>query len=65
MIDLAFSIEPRDGPTLPEVVLGSVRLSRIDVNAPQLIKADARDWILGSHGEAHGDAVATEGEEEG
>ncbi len=54
-IDLAFAIEPREEDTLPEVVLGSVRLSRMDVARPPLVVAEPTDWVLGTHGELHGD----------
>jgi hypothetical protein len=55
VIDLGFAIEPRADDECPEVVLGSVRLSRIDVTKPPLVAADAGDMILGSVGVTHGD----------
>lgn len=48
VIDLGFAIEPRDEEECPEVVLGAVRLNRIDVGKPPLIKAKDGDWVLGS-----------------
>jgi hypothetical protein len=55
VIDLGFAIEPRSEEECPEVVLGAVRLSRIDVSKPPLIKAQAGDWVLGTLGVTHAD----------
>lgn len=44
VIDLGFAIEPRDEEECPEVVLGAVRLNRIDVSKPPLIKAKDGAW---------------------
>lgn len=61
VIDLAFAIEPRDDDELPEAVLGTVRLSRIDVVRPGLIAAEPDDWVLGQMGTRHGDTPSAEG----
>jgi hypothetical protein len=53
VIDLAFAIEPRAEDECPEVVLGTVRLHRIDVSAPPVIAADAGDAVLGALGVTH------------
>lgn len=63
VIDLAFAIEPRDDDELPEAVLGTVRLSRIDVVRPGIIAAEPDDWVLGHMGTRHGDAPPAEGAE--
>jgi hypothetical protein len=55
VIDLGFAIEPRAGEECPEVVLGAVRLNRIDVSKPPLVKARAGDWVLGSRGVTYAD----------
>lgn len=55
VIDLGFAIEPRDASECPEVVLGAVRLNRIDVGRPPLVKARAGDWVLGSAGVVYAD----------
>ena len=39
--------------TLPEVVAGCVRLSRINIERCPLVVADASDWLLGTC-EPHG-----------
>ena len=57
VIDLAFAVEPRDDDELPEAVLGTVRLSRIDVQRPGLVAAEPEDWVLGQMGTLHGDAA--------
>ena len=57
VIDLAFAIEPREDDELPEAVLGTVRLSRIDVTRPVLVEAEPDDWVLGHLGTRHGDSV--------
>lgn len=54
VIDLCFTIEPREDETLPEAVLGSIRLSRVDVNRPPMLEAESGDWVLGSHGARYG-----------
>jgi len=53
VIDLAFAIEPRAEDECPEVVLGTVRLHRIDVTAPPVIAAEAGDAVLGALGVTH------------
>jgi hypothetical protein len=65
VIDLAFTIEPREGDTLPEVILGCARLSRIDVARPPLSPAEAHDCVLGTHGEPHGMRAGGGGDAEG
>lgn len=47
VIDLGFAIEPRADDECPEVVLGSCRLSRIDVTKPPMLSADAGDMVRG------------------
>lgn len=64
VIDLGFAIEACETDTLPECVLGSVRLSRIDVNKPPMVEALPNDWILGSHGDQHGGGSASAGGED-
>ena len=70
VIDLGFAIEPRAEDECPEVVLGSVRLSRINVTRPPMLAADAGDMLLGSltschaGGEGEGDEEEEEEEEE-
>lgn len=54
MIDLGFAIEPRSDEELPEAVLGSIRLSRVDVERPPMIAAEPGDWVLGTLGTCHG-----------
>ena len=54
MIDLAFVIEARDEEDLPEVLLGCVRLSRMDVNKAPVISHKPEDFKLGSE-ELYGD----------
>ena len=53
VIDLGFTIEPREEDECPEVVVGAVRLSRIDVSRPPVIAARAGDWVLGAIGVTH------------
>lgn len=53
VIDLAFAIEPREEDECPEVVLGTVRLHRIDVTRPPVIAAAAGDGVLGAVGVTH------------
>lgn len=53
VIDLGFAIEPRAEDECPEVVLGSARLSRIDVSKPPVIPAEPGDWVLGALGVTH------------
>lgn len=66
MIDLCFTIEPREDETLPEAVLGSIRLSRVDVNRPPMLEAEAGDWVLGSLGARYGaDGAKPDAGEEG
>ena len=48
MIDLAFTIEPREDAELPEVVLGVARLSRMDVTKPPIVRPEPTDWKLGT-----------------
>jgi hypothetical protein len=48
VIDLAFVIEGREDGELPEVCLGTVRLSRMDVSKPTIVKPDPSDWKLGT-----------------
>ena len=48
VIDLAFTIEPRESDTLPESVLGCIRLSRIDADKQPMIDAEPADWQLGT-----------------
>jgi len=64
VIDLGFAIEPRENENLPEVVLGSVRLSRIDVDRPIIVDAEPQDWILGSEGQLHGNKPADNDDDE-
>ena len=52
VIDLGFVIEPREDETLPEAVLGTARLSRMDVSRAPIIKAAAGDMVLGG-GKTH------------
>ena len=59
VIDLGFAIEPREAECLPEVVLGTVRLSRIDVTVPEVLAAEAGDVRLGG-----GERASPEGEDE-
>jgi hypothetical protein len=54
VIDLAFVIEGRGDGELPEVCVGAVRLSRMDVGKPLVVKPDPADWKLGTQ-EAFGD----------
>ncbi len=65
MIDLGFAIEPREEDELPEVVLGSLRLSRVDVERPLMVAAEPGDWVLGSLGVVHGTGATEEGGEGG
>ena len=53
VIDLAFTIEPREDETLPEAVVGAIRLSRINMERCPMVAADAADWVLG-YNDAHG-----------
>lgn len=55
VIDLGFAIEAREEDELPEAVLGTVRLSRIDVVRPPLVDAMPDDWVLGKPGTLHGE----------
>jgi hypothetical protein len=48
VIDLAFVIEGRGDGELPEVCLGTVRLSRMDVSKPPIVKPEPEDWRLGT-----------------
>ena len=48
VIDLAFVVEAREDEDLPEVLLGSVRLSRMDVNKAPIIAHQPTDWKLGT-----------------
>ena len=48
VIDLAFVVEAREDEDLPEVLLGSVRLSRMDVNKAPIIAHQPMDWKLGT-----------------
>jgi hypothetical protein len=50
---LGFTIEPRAEDELPEVVLGTIRMSRIDVTRPAILEAEPDDWVLGKVGESH------------
>jgi hypothetical protein len=59
VIDLGFAIEPREESTLPEAVLGTVRLSRIEVGRPAVIAAEPGDSILGKPGEFFHAAAST------
>lgn len=63
VIDLGFTIEPRAEEECPEVVMGVVRLSRMDVSLPPLIKAEPGDIVLGTTDVSH--AAGAEEEEEG
>lgn len=56
VIDLGFAIEPRTDEECPEIVLGTLRLSRLDVTKPPLVKAKPGDWVLGALGVTHGEA---------
>jgi hypothetical protein len=56
VIDLGFAIEPRTEEECPEALVGTVRLSRIDVTKPPLVTAQAGDWVLGTVGVTHGGA---------
>ena len=61
VIDLAFVIEAREEAELPEVLLGAVRLSRMDVNKAPIIAHAPTDWKLGTqepYGTAGGAAAA-------
>lgn len=62
VIDLAFTIEPREEDCLPEVLLGTMRLSRIDVAKPAMVDADAGDWVLGMKGASYGADADAAGE---
>lgn len=53
VIDLGFAIEPRTDDECPEVLLGTVRLSRMDVSAPRMVKVVPGDWVLGKVGVTH------------
>ena len=48
VIDLAFVIESREEADLPEVLLGGVRLSRMDVDKAPIIEHNPEDWRLGT-----------------
>jgi hypothetical protein len=48
VIDLGFCIEPREDAELPEVVLGTFKLSRVDTNKIPIISKEETDWPLGS-----------------
>lgn len=48
VIDLGFAIEPREDETLPEAVLGAVRLSRMDVSRGPLLSPVVGEGVLGS-----------------
>jgi hypothetical protein len=48
VIDLAFTIEPREEECLPEVVIGCLRLSRINMDLCPMITAAPEDFVLGS-----------------
>lgn len=48
VIDLAFTIEPREEDCLPEVVVGCLRLSRINAELCPMISASPEDFVLGS-----------------
>jgi hypothetical protein len=56
VIDLGFAIEPRSDEECPEAVLGSVRLSRMDVTRPPTVAAEPGDMVLGAAGVTHGSA---------
>lgn len=64
VIDLGFAIEPRSDDECPEVVIGSVRLSRVDVTKPAMVTAEPGDMLLGQIGVTHGGG-GEEDEEEG
>jgi hypothetical protein len=55
VIDLAFAIEGREADELPEVVLGTVRMSRLEVSQMPVIEALPSDEVLGRPGELHGE----------
>jgi hypothetical protein len=48
VIDLAFTIEPKEEDCLPEVVVGCLRLSRINAELCPMISASPEDFVLGS-----------------
>lgn len=50
VIDLGFAVEPREKDTLPEAVLGSIRLSRIDLQCVPSVELSENDEVLGSPG---------------
>lgn len=60
VIDLGFAIEPRTDEECPEMVLGTVRLSRLDVTKPALVKAAPHDQVLGALGVTHGETTEEE-----
>ena len=47
VIDLGFAIEPREDDCLPEAILGTVRLSRMDVTHAPILAAAPCDMQLG------------------
>lgn len=55
VIDLGFTIEPREEDTLPEVILGAVRLSRVELSRTPVLTAFGDDWVLGKMGFTHAD----------
>jgi hypothetical protein len=54
VIDLAFAIEAREADELPEGILGTVRLSHLDVTKMPVIAALPGDEVLGKPGVFHG-----------
>jgi hypothetical protein len=64
VIDLGFAIEPQAADEFPEVVVGAVRLNRLDTTRPPLVRAEPEDFVLGTdgtHGAARAAAAAGDG----